>query len=254
MRLRKFNENKEESDEEIIKDCATIITYEFEDIVIDIDDDVILIQLNNWVEKYGDISIVEKYLEFNIDYIKFNQLLHTFLQEMGAHFGLYMDRMPDLTFGNEQVFKIKFKRLGPDKFRFIFNPKEVNKSLLKNYFEKNISKIVGINFPIKDNKYTKISFIGVDESFIKNIDNLDELISGLNKINPIRNVSIGFIDKDNKSIGFRLRSEDNKIPSFYELLKTKVDPKSSYDTILDNINDYKNIHITFEFRKDVFPK
>jgi hypothetical protein len=109
MKLKKFNEQVE-SDEEIILDCATIITYEFEEIEFKIDGDIIIIDLEKWVKSYGKIHLVENYLKFNPDYIKFNQLFHTFLQEMLNYFDLHLDRMVDLTFSNELIFKILYHK------------------------------------------------------------------------------------------------------------------------------------------------
>lgn len=248
MKLKKFNENKTESDQEIILDCATTITYEFEDIEFKFYKNEIIISLAKWVKGYGDIHLIENYLKFNVDYIKFNQLFHTFLQSLSEYFDLYIDRMIDLTFENELIFKIKFNKIGSNTFRFILdNSGEINLSLLKQYLDINVSENTSITI---ESKSKTILVRGLDQDkVIKNINNLDKLCNGLNDIYEIKSISIHLLNSEFNWNTFKL----NKLTKdgFSKLIHDRVNREINYDTIQDEILNSNHLNISITFNQEL---
>jgi hypothetical protein len=237
MKLKKFNEQVE-SDSEVFKDCATIITYHFEDIIFEINEDThqVTFLLKDWLKKYGDISVSENFLKFNPDYIELMKLIQQFIQSLDGY-KLYITRFFSLTETINPSIQIKYISLNSQISlvkRDIPIDLKTFKKIIADQYQINCREILTVG------KKTLV-LNGLSKDFYNNPNWNKFLISLTSGNNPVVEFGIHWLPSSG---------------GLWKQFKQKIDPKDLNPFNIDNIPilDYKslfqalhyNLSLTFE--------
>lgn len=249
MKIKKFNESID-SDEKILIESSTIITFEFEDIEFSVDTKSreILFELNNWIVKYGDLTNCNNFLKFNEDYVKFMKLFHNFINSLIDDYQIYIEHFFNPL---DKNFFILLNYLKQEKGLEIIKNKTVDKKLTKSIL----------------NGYYNIHFNEIMEASNRS-SNSTILLNGVKDFNKIdlNKLIKDLIKSDNKlvSIGLhwlsirpkRTISGDSNWDSFSEFIE---DSEKPWDYFIKSIPENKikllmsssHINISLKFENSI---